>query len=60
MKQGQGAGIVLQFSITQGIEMGRRCEVFGTVVLEEGRNAVESVTLSGSAVVVHEGEVNVD
>lgn len=57
---GEGDGPESEFVITQGVEMERPCKLFIGVILKEGRNAVESITLSGSAVVVLEGETNVD
>lgn len=48
-----------RFEIVQGVEMGRRSEIGVEVTLREGGEQVESVVLSGSAVGVMEGKVEV-
>ncbi|PIA95848.1 putative isomerase [Cercospora beticola] len=48
---------VTHFSITQGVEMGRKSDIEVTVTLTEDLKAIEHVELGGSAVKVMEGFV---
>ena len=47
------------FQVTQGVEMGRRCDIFVTVRVSEDGN-VENVTLGGTAVEIMKGVLTVD
>jgi predicted PhzF superfamily epimerase YddE/YHI9 len=49
-----------RFHLVQGVEMGRRCDIYVHVVMKEGGGGIEDVKLSGTAVEVMEGTVNVD
>ncbi|KAK4613319.1 hypothetical protein CLAFUW4_09461 [Fulvia fulva] len=49
----------ITFEITQGLEMGRKSEIGVTVTLMENLKSVEKVELSGSAVKVMEGQIEV-
>lgn len=54
---------VFEFHLVQGVEMGRRCDVYVKVVVRRavgGERVVEEVALRGSAVEVMEGLVNVE
>lgn len=48
-----------RFEVTQGVEMGRRSGIGVYVGLDEGGKVVESVRLSGCAVVVMEGSLRI-
>lgn len=48
---------ITEFAILQGVEMGRKSEIGVTVTLNSDLTAVEKVVLSGSAVKVMEGVV---
>lgn len=47
------------FHLVQGVEMGRRCDIFVEVVRKDGGKSIEAVKLSGSAVKAMEGVVTV-
>lgn len=47
------------FDITQGLEMGRTSEIGVTVTLKENLKSVEKVELSGSAIKVMDGQIEV-
>jgi PhzF family phenazine biosynthesis protein len=49
-----------EFAVTQGVEMGRKSDIGLKVVRNEEGSAIESVTLSGTAVTVMEGNLEVD
>lgn len=49
-----------RFYLTQGVEMGRRCDIFVDVNMKEGGDEVEEVELSGGAVEVMEGKLTVE
>lgn len=49
------AGTVQKFHLTQGVEMGRQCDIYITVRTTENGEGVGSLELSGSAVQVMEG-----
>lgn len=49
-----------KFHLVQGVEMGRRCDIFVDVVMKEGGEGIEDVKLSGMAVEVMEGTLTVD
>lgn len=61
LKEGRekGAG-PFEFHLVQGVEMGRRCDIFVKVVRTEDGAAVSEVVLTGSAVEVMEGFVTVE
>lgn len=50
-----GAGQVQRFHLTQGMEMGRRCDIYVIVRTTEDGSGIETVELSGAAVMVMEG-----
>lgn len=54
-----GGGRRTRFEVVQGVEMGRRSEIGVEVTLKEGGGEVERVELSGSAVKVMEGTLEV-
>jgi predicted PhzF superfamily epimerase YddE/YHI9 len=49
-----------KFHLTQGVEMGRRCDIFVDVTRREDGAGIEDVKLSGTAVEVMEGVLRVD
>ncbi|CAO2658262.1 Nn.00g059850.m01.CDS01 [Neocucurbitaria sp. VM-36] len=49
-----------KFHLTQGVEMGRRCDIFVDVRMREDGEAIEDAQLSGTAVEVMEGSLAVD
>lgn len=49
----------VNFHLTQGVEMGRQCDIFVTVQMEDDGKAVKEVELSGTAVEVMMGVLNV-
>ncbi|USW56175.1 Putative phenazine biosynthesis PhzF protein [Septoria linicola] len=53
----RGGSKITQFSITQGVEMGRKSDIEVTVTLTSDLKSVEHVELGGSAVKVMEGVV---
>ncbi|KAJ8115632.1 hypothetical protein OPT61_g2769 [Boeremia exigua] len=57
LKEGK-AGETLKYELVQGVEMGRRSEIFIDVVMAKG-DGIESVYLAGGAVQVMEGRVTV-
>lgn len=57
---GNGEKKVQRFQLTQGVEMGRRCDIFVKVRLGEDGQGVEGVELSGQSVEVMEGRVTVE
>ncbi|KAF2736197.1 Diaminopimelate epimerase-like protein, partial [Polyplosphaeria fusca] len=59
MKGVGGEGREKRFHLVQGVEMGRRCDIFVDVVMEEGGEGVEEVRMSGGAVEVMEGVIEV-
>ncbi|KAJ4286112.1 hypothetical protein N0V90_013461 [Kalmusia sp. IMI 367209] len=48
-----------KYHLTQGVEMGRRCDIYVEVVLKEGGKEIEELKMSGAAVEVMEGILNV-
>ncbi|KAH7356248.1 hypothetical protein BKA66DRAFT_473814 [Pyrenochaeta sp. MPI-SDFR-AT-0127] len=48
------------FHLTQGVEMGRRCDIYVTVTMKESGDGIEDVKLCGTAVKVMEGSLTVD
>lgn len=52
------AGETLNFEITQGVEMGRRSEIFLDVVLS-GDQTISKLYLEGGAVAVMEGKLTI-
>jgi predicted PhzF superfamily epimerase YddE/YHI9 len=54
----EGKEAVMRFHLTQGVEMGRQCDIFVSVRMEDGE--VKGVELSGEAVEVMEGTLTVD
>ena len=57
--QAGGAGKSYSYSIEQGVEMGRSSQIGVEVKLDQTGKRVESVALSGSAVLVTEGTLSV-
>lgn len=49
-----------KFHLTQGVEMGRRCDIYIKIKTTEDGEGIESVELSGSAVKVIEGSLTID
>ena len=56
----EGAKGLNRFHLVQGVEMGRRCDIFVDVKMNEDGEGIEDVTLSGMAVEVMEGSLTVD
>jgi len=56
--EGQGVG-PFKFHLVQGVEMGRRCDIFVEVERTADGKGIKGVKLSGSAVTVMEGIVTV-
>jgi predicted PhzF superfamily epimerase YddE/YHI9 len=54
----EGKEGVVRFRLTQGVEMGRQCDIFVSVKMEGGK--VKGVELSGEAVEVMDGTLTVD
>lgn len=50
----------LKFHLTQGVEMGRQCDIFVTVGMRGDGDGIEDVKLSGTAVEVMEGSLTVE
>jgi predicted PhzF superfamily epimerase YddE/YHI9 len=50
----------VRFHLVQGVEMGRRCDIFVDVVMKNGGDGIEDVKLSGMSVEVMEGTLHVD
>lgn len=48
-----------KFHLTQGVEMGRRCDIYVEVVLKDGGKEIEEVRMRGAAVEIMEGTVSV-
>lgn len=48
-----------KFHLTQGVEMGRRCDIYVEVLLKEGGKEVGEVKMSGAVVEVMEGVLTV-
>lgn len=57
--QAKGSGPFL-FHLVQGVEFGRRCDIFVTVTRAPDGKSITDVKMSGSAVQVMEGVVSVD
>jgi predicted PhzF superfamily epimerase YddE/YHI9 len=49
-----------KFHLTQGVEMGRRCDIFIDVKMKVGNKEVDEVMLSGGAIEVMEGTLTVE
>jgi predicted PhzF superfamily epimerase YddE/YHI9 len=56
----EGARGTAKYHLVQGVEMGRRCDIFVDVVMKEAGEGIEDVRLSGQAVEVMEGSLSVD
>jgi predicted PhzF superfamily epimerase YddE/YHI9 len=56
----EGAKGTVKFHLMQGVEMGRRCDIFVDVIMRESGEGVEDVKLSGQVVEVMEGRLTVD
>jgi predicted PhzF superfamily epimerase YddE/YHI9 len=56
----EGSSGTKKFHLTQGVEMGRRCDIFVDVTIKEDGSGIEDVKLSGQAVEVMEGSLNVE
>ena len=50
----------MRFHLVQGVEMGRRCDIFVDLQMKEDGSGVENVELSGTAVEVMEGNLTID
>jgi PhzF family phenazine biosynthesis protein len=50
---------VRRYHLTQGVEIGRQCDIFVDVALSEAGSTIESVILYGNAVKVMEGVIDV-
>jgi PhzF family phenazine biosynthesis protein len=48
-----------EYHLVQGVEMGRRCDIFVTVTRTEDGTKIEKVELSGQAVKVMEGVIDI-
>ncbi|KAF2270184.1 Diaminopimelate epimerase-like protein [Lojkania enalia] len=60
LQEGKGRGKgPFEFHLVQGVEMGRRCDIFVRVLKREGGRGIEGVWLSGAAVEVMETVVTV-
>ncbi|KAI1388610.1 Diaminopimelate epimerase-like protein [Hypoxylon trugodes] len=57
LSEGKEGSLVRKYEITQGVEMGRRSVIRVQVTLNEARDGIREVLLSGSAVRVLEGKV---
>lgn len=55
-----GQDSVQKFHLTQGVEMGRRCDIYVCVQVTRDGDGIESVELSGSAVQVMEGSLTIE
>ncbi|KAF1842564.1 phenazine biosynthesis protein-like protein phzf family [Cucurbitaria berberidis CBS 394.84] len=55
----EGGKGLKKFHLTQGVEMGRRCDIFVAVRMREDGKGIEDVQLSGTAVEVMEGSLTV-
>lgn len=49
----------IKYHLMQGVEMGRRCDIFVDVTIKEGEEAIEEVKLSGTAIEVMQGTLTV-
>jgi PhzF family phenazine biosynthesis protein len=49
-----------RFHLVQGVEMGRRCDIFVEVARKQNGKSIESVKLSGNAVKVMEGVITIE
>jgi predicted PhzF superfamily epimerase YddE/YHI9 len=56
----EGAKGTVRFHLVQGVEMGRRCDIFVDVIMKENGNGIEDVKLSGQAVEVMQGTLTVE
>ncbi|KAJ9651678.1 hypothetical protein H2198_009060 [Neophaeococcomyces mojaviensis] len=55
----KGGGRVRKYHITQGVEMGRRCEIGVEVTLKEGEKEIDTLVLRGTAAKSMEGVLDV-
>lgn len=55
----EGARGTKRFHLMQGVEMGRRCDIFVDVIMKEDGKGIQDVKLSGQAVEVMEGTLTV-
>jgi predicted PhzF superfamily epimerase YddE/YHI9 len=55
----EGAKGTARFHLVQGVEMGRRCDIFVDVVMREDGKGIKDVKLSGQAVEVMQGTLTV-
>lgn len=56
----EGARGTKRFHLMQGVEMGRKCDIFVDVIMKENGEGIEDVKLSGQAVEVMEGTLTDD
>ncbi|KAI2467822.1 Diaminopimelate epimerase-like protein [Annulohypoxylon bovei var. microspora] len=59
LRDGGEGPLTKRYEITQGVDIGRRCEIRVQVTLSEDRRSVREILLEGSAVKVLEGRVPV-
>lgn len=59
LQEGNEGPLTRRYQVTQGVELGRRSEIFVQVTLEESRDRVKEVLLGGSAVQTVEGKINI-
>ncbi|KAF2002077.1 phenazine biosynthesis protein-like protein phzf family [Amniculicola lignicola CBS 123094] len=59
VESGEVGGKEFNYHLTQGVEMGRQCDIFVRVVVREDGKGIEGVWLSGGAVEVMEGTLRV-
>jgi predicted PhzF superfamily epimerase YddE/YHI9 len=50
----------VRFHLVQGVEMGRRCDIFVDVIMKKTGKDIEDVKLSGQAVEVMQGTLTVE
>ena len=55
----QKGALITKYHITQGVEMGRQSDIFIQVTLEENFRTIKEVLLSGTAVKVMEGTIDI-
>ncbi|CAI6335977.1 unnamed protein product [Periconia digitata] len=60
LKAAKGKAGVHKFHMTQGVEMGRRCDIYVNVTVKEGGEEIERVEMAGAAMEVMEGTLRVD
>jgi predicted PhzF superfamily epimerase YddE/YHI9 len=56
----EGTKGTAKYHLMQGVEMGRRCDIYVDVIMKDSGDGIEDVKLSGQAVEVTEGRLTVD